>query len=67
MIINPVNDVSGLFIPRHNNLTFTYHDSGNGEGEIETITYKNGNDEVAVATLTYNSDNKILTYSVVQS
>ena len=64
MIINPVNDVSGLYIPRHNILEFTYHESGDGKGEIKTITYKQGGEQVAVATLEYNTDNKITSYSL---
>ena len=64
MIINPVNDVSGLYIPRHNTLEFTYHESGNGIGEIKTITYKQGDAQVAVATLEYNTDNKVESYSL---
>lgn len=40
----------------------TYVSSGNGEGEIETVTYKSGGSSgttVATITLAYNSDNKI--------
>lgn len=37
----------------------TYVPSGNGVGEIATITYKLAGVTVATLTLTYNSDNKL--------
>jgi len=35
-----VQDIAGLYIPQHDYVTMTYVASGNGVGEIETITYK---------------------------
>jgi hypothetical protein len=49
-----------LAIPPYDEFDITYVDSGNGEGEIETITYKRGGDVVATVTFTYNSNNKLI-------
>jgi len=35
-----VQDIAGLYIPSHDYVALTYVASGNGAGEIETITYK---------------------------
>ena len=37
-----VQDIAGLYIPSHDYVALTYVASGNGAGEIETITYKDG-------------------------
>ena len=63
-----VQDTSGLYIPKHDHLTFTYVASGNGTGEISTITYRSGGSSgttVAVVTMTYNSDDKLSTLTLV--
>ena len=58
-----VQDIAGLYIPQHDYVTLTYVASGNGVGEIETITYKQGGASgatVAVLTLGYNVSNKLV-------
>jgi len=58
-----VQDIAGLYIPQHDYVTMTYVASGNGVGEIETITYKQGGASgatVAVLTLGYNVSNKLV-------
>lgn len=63
-----VQDIAGLYIPQHDYVTMTYVASGNGAGEIETITYKVGGASgttVAVMTLGYNADNKLSTVTKV--
>ena len=63
-----VRDTSGLSIPTHDYLEFTYVSSGNGEGEINTITYKTGGSSgttVAVVTMAYNSDDKLTSLTLV--
>jgi len=58
-----VQDIAGLYIPQHDYGTMTYVASGNGVGEIETITYKQGGASgatVAVLTLGYNVSNKLV-------
>ena len=55
-----VQDIAGLYIPQHDYVTMTYVASGNGVGEIETITYKLGGASgttVAVLTVTYDAGN----------
>ena len=57
-----VQDIAGLYIPSHDYVALTYVASGNGTGEIETITYKDGGASgttVAVLTLAYDSNNKL--------
>jgi len=41
----------------------TYITSGNGTGEVGTITYKLNGSTVATLTLTYNADNKVIDIS----
>ena len=58
-----VQDIAGLYIPSHDHVALTYVASGNGAGEIETITYKEGGASgttVAVLTLGYNASNKLV-------
>ena len=58
-----VQDIAGLYIPQHDYVVMTYVASGNGAGEIETITYKEGGASgatVAVLTLGYNASNKLV-------
>tara|TARA_R100001443_G_scaffold102933_1_gene111204 strand:- start:12238 stop:12441 length:204 start_codon:yes stop_codon:yes gene_type:complete len=57
-----VQNVAGLYIPPHDYVSMTYVASGNGTGEIETITYKEGGASgvvVATMTLTYDANNKL--------
>ena len=58
-----VQDIAGLYIPSPDYVALTYVASGNGAGEIETITYKEGGASgasVAVLTLGYNASNKLV-------
>jgi len=58
-----VKDIAGLYIPSHDYVSMTYVASGNGVGEIETVTYKEGGASgVTVATLTlgYNGSNQLV-------
>jgi len=55
-------NILGWEIPAYDYIALTYVASGNGVGEIETITYKTGGSggtTVATLTLAYNADNKI--------
>ena len=57
-----VQDYAGLYIPPHNYVALTYVATGNGAGEIETITYKDGGASgavVATLTLAYDGTNKL--------
>ena len=63
-----VQDIAGLYIPQHDYVSLTYVASGNGVGEIETITYKQGGASgatVAVLTLAYDANNKLVTVTKV--
>ncbi|QBP05804.1 hypothetical protein [Synechococcus phage S-B28] len=63
-----VQDIAGLYIPQHDYVSLTYVASGNGVGEIETITYKQGGASgatVAVMTLVYDANNKLVTVTKV--
>lgn len=63
-----VQDIAGLYIPPHDYLSLTYVASGNGAGEIETVTYKSGGASgttVAVTTLAYDSNNKLISVTKV--
>lgn len=51
---------TSIVIPSsHDTEEITYVASGNGEGKIETVTYKKDGDTIAVQTLSYNADNKV--------
>lgn len=60
-ILNELRKLVGFEIPAYDYIALTYVPSGNGQGEIETVTYKKGGATVAVLTLTYNADNEIET------
>ena len=63
-----VQDIAGLYIPQHDYVVMTYVASGNGVGEIETITYKQGGASgttVATLDLGYDSNNKLETITKV--
>jgi len=52
----------GFEIPAHDYVACTYVASGNGEGQIETATYKTGGSggtTVATLTLVYDSSHRI--------
>lgn len=54
--------VSGLIPEVFDYVGVTYVASGNGEGEVETATYKSGGsggDTVAVLTIAYDSSDRI--------
>lgn len=57
-----IESLVGLEIPAHDYIALTYVPSGNGVGEIETVTYKaggSGGTTVATLTLAYNASNKL--------
>ena len=67
-ILTELRKLIGFEIPAYDYIALTYVSSGNGQGEIETVTYKKGGvsgTTVAVLTLTYNSENEIATITKV--
>ena len=63
-ILTELRKLIGFEIPAYDYIALTYVSSGNGQGEIETVTYKTGGVSgatVTALTLTYNSDNEIST------
>ena len=67
-ILAELRKLVGFEIPAYDYIALTYVPSGNGQGEIETVTYKKGGASgttVAVLTLTYNSENEIATITKV--
>lgn len=55
--------VSGLVTDAYDYIALTYVPSGNGSGEVETVTYKSGGASgtvVAVLTLSYDSNNQLI-------
>src|SRR3989338_1775061 len=67
-ILTELRKLIGFEIPAYDYIALTYVSSGNGQGEIETVTYKKGGASgttVAVLTLTYNSENEIATITKV--
>ncbi len=58
----------GLSVPPHDYVAITYVASGNGAGEIETITYYVGGASgavCAVVTLSYDSNHKLIAVTKV--
>lgn len=54
----------GLSIPKYDYISLTYVASGNGTGEIQTVTYKqggSGGQTVATLTLGYDASNRLNT------
>lgn len=52
----------GLSIPKYDYIALTYVASGNGTGEIQTVTYKQGGasgQTVATLTLGYDASNRL--------
>lgn len=57
-------DADGNFITpfapaEYDEITLTYVSTGNGIGEIETVTYKLNSSTVATLTLSYDSQNRL--------
>ena len=57
---NPLPITKGFNIPVYDDISITYVASGNGVGEIETVTYKYQTVVVATLTLTYDANNKLI-------
>lgn len=56
--------IAGLVTDAYDYISLTYVASGNGAGEIETVTYKTGGSggtTVATLTLTYDASNNLET------
>jgi len=63
-VLTELRKLIGFEIPAYDYIALTYVSSGDGRGEIETVTYKKGGTSgttVAVLTLTYNSSDEIAT------
>ena len=63
-VLTELRKLIGFEIPAYDYIALTYVSSGDGQGEIETATYKKGGASgatVAVLTLTYNPDDEIAT------
>ena len=63
-VLTELRKLIGFEIPAYDYIALTYVSSGDGQGEIETVTYKKGGASgatVAVLTLTYNPDDEIAT------
>ena len=60
-ILAELKKLVGFEIPAYDYIALTYVLSGNGQGEIETVTYKKDGATVAVLTLGYNPENEIAT------
>ena len=54
-----VSLTDGFNIEKFDDIQLTYVASGNGVGEIETVTYLLGGSTIAVLTLSYNANNKL--------
>lgn len=57
-------DMSALIPAAYDYMSLTYVASGNGAGEVETVTYKSGGASgttVATLTLTYDASNRVET------
>lgn len=51
----------GALVPEHyDEIALTYVPSGNGVGEIQTVTYKLAGNQIALLTLSYNGSNKLI-------
>ena len=57
---NSNGDFLAPFVPvNYDEIEMTYVPSGNGVGEIQTVTYKLDSATIATLTLSYNGDNKL--------
>lgn len=61
VVLTELRKLIGFEIPAYDYIALTYVSSGDGQGEIETVTYKKGGVAVAVLGLTYNADDEIET------
>ena len=61
-VVTPLGSFS---IKRYDSFEIEYVDGGNGDGEIETVTYKSGSETVGVLTFAYDAENRLT--SVAQS
>ena len=57
--------MSDLVSEKYTSITLTYVPSGDGVGEIQTVTYLNGISTVATLTLGYDAEHRIT--SIVRS
>jgi phenolic acid decarboxylase len=51
---------NGFNLGTYSDIDVTYVTSGNGIGEIETVTYSNNGTVIATLTLAYNADDKLI-------
>lgn len=63
-IKNNLDSLVSFEIPEHDQITLTYVNGGNGNGEIETITYKLSSVTVQTKTIAYDSDNRIIDVTI---
>jgi len=56
----PVMNFGGLVPEGYDEIMLTYVTSGDGIGEIETVTYKKDSSTLAILTLSYNGDDKLV-------
>ena len=61
----PVTDISNLVPNNYDSISLTYVTTGNGIGEIETVTYELSSSTVATLTLSYDVNNKLSTVTKV--
>ena len=57
-----IESIAGLVTEPYNHVALTYVSGGNGDGEIETVTYKaggSGGTTVAILTIAYDDSNRI--------
>jgi hypothetical protein len=51
----------GTLVPdKYDDIVLTYVPSGNGVGQIQTVTYKLSGGTIATLTLTYDSSNRLI-------
>ena len=58
-----IESIAGLVTEPFNYIALTYVSTGNGTGEIETVTFKAGGgsgETIAVLTLVYDVNNKLV-------
>lgn len=55
-----VSQIGGSLVPElYDTIELTYVASGNGAGEIQTVTYSLAGDDVALLTLAYDGSNRL--------
>lgn len=56
-----VIQIGGNLVPeKYDNIALTYVLSGNGVGEIQTVTYSLSGNDIAVLTLSYDGSNRLI-------